>query len=277
MDAFNNNRNNFSVVEGPVWVGDSLYFTEIGSGNNPPPARILKVTGAGVVSVALDNAGANGLLVDPTGALLGGNHKDGAITRFTFPTLAATPVIASFGGQRFNSPNDLTLRADGNLYFSDPDYQAPAPRPQSATRLYRLAPGATTATVIDASRNQPNGVTLSPDGNTLYLTAADGLYRYPVAVDGAVGTGTKIVPSIGSGDGMAVDCAGNLYVAGNATVVVVAPSGVVLGTINVPGVQATTNAAFGGADHKTLYITALGSGTQSGLFTVTMNVPGYPY
>jgi gluconolactonase len=276
-DAFNNNGNNFSIIEGPVWIGNALYISEIQSPPSPPPARILKVSATGDVSVALDNAGTNGLAVDNSGNLIGCNHKDGAVTRFAFPALTATAIVSSYAGQRFDSPNDLTFRADGNLYFSDPSHQAASPAPQSRTRLYRVAPGGSVATIVDENRNQPNGVTLSPDGNTLYVSGQDGLFRYPVAADGSVGTGVKIVPSIGQGDGMALDCAGNLYVATNNTLAVIDASGNPLGMITVAGVQGVTNAAFGGADHKTLYITALGSGTQNGLFSVAMNVPGYPY
>lgn len=278
-DAFNNNQNNFSVIEGPVWTGDGLYVTEIGTLTSPPPARILRMTAAGVVSIALSDAGVNGLALDRNGNLVGANHKDGAITRFTLPGLTPMPIVSMFGGMRFNSPNDLTFRADGNLYFSDADFQAPAVRPQPKNRLYRVAPGASAATVIDENRTEPNGVTLSPDGNTLYVSCSDGIYRYPLAADGSAGAGTKIAPSIGASDGMAVDCGGYLYIANsNANSLnVVDPSGNLMGTITVAGVQATTNAAFGGADHKTLYITVIGSGTLSGLFKVEMNVPGFPY
>jgi gluconolactonase len=98
-----------------------------------------------------------------------------------------------------------------------------------------------------------------------------------VNTDGSVGTSTKLTQSIGASDGMAIDCQGNLYVATNATLAVVSPTGAALGTITVTGVQRVTTAAFGGADHKTLYITALGSGSQMGLFKVTMPLPGMPY
>ncbi len=282
-DAFNNNRNNFDIVDGPVWIGDSLYVSEIGMGDNinPPPARTLKVDSAGGVSILLDKgeSGTNGLAVDAAGNLVACNHRLGSITRIALPGLAATQIVSSYGGMRFDSPNDLAFRADGNLYFTDPDWQAPAVRPQAKTRVYRVAPGATVATVVDDTLTKPNGITFSPDGNTMYVTGADGLFRYAVAADGTVGTRTKIVPSITVGDGMAIDCAGNLYVAANNlnTLVVLDPTGNMLGTITVPvGVQ-ISNAAFGGTDHKTLYITTLGSGSLSGLFTLKMNVPGYPY
>jgi gluconolactonase len=197
---------------------------------------------------------------------------------------------------RFNSPNDLVLAPDGTLYFSDPDYQAARMRPQTATRLYRLPPGATEAIVVDEMRRQPNGVSLSPKGDVLYASSQDGVYQYPIS-GGTVGAGTRLSQSPASGDGMAVDCGGNLYVTSGTTVVVLSPTGMQLGQISVPGVQSVTNVAFGGSDRKTLYITALGALTSSGmggpggfggsgggnsnampgLFKVTMNVPGYPY
>lgn len=284
------NRKAFDIVEGPVWIGGALYMSEINAPDNvtAPPSRTLRLDSAGAVSIVLtpDKSGTNGLALDMAGNLVAGNHRLGSLTRFALPGLAATEIVWSYGGVRFDGPNDLTFRADGNLYFTDSDWQAPMPRPQAKTRIYRVAPGSTAATIIDETRSNPNGITLSPDGNTMYVTGVDGLYRYAVAANGAVGTGTKIVPSILSGDGMAIDCAGNLYVAANAlnTLVVVDAAGNSLGTITVTvtGAQGVddlqiTNAAFGGSDHKTLYITTSGTGTRSGLFTLTMNIPGYPY
>lgn len=304
-DAFNaNGTNGLTILEGPVWAGDALYLSEIFyasasdplQSTTPPASRILKVTAADQVTIALADTGSNGLALDASGALLAGDHKNGTVTRFALPGFAATTLVQGYMGMRFDSPNDLVLAPNGNLYFTDPDYQAPRPRPQAATRVYRLAPGATTPTVIDEMRMQPNGITLSPRGDTLYLNTQNGIYSYPVDANGAVGAGTRFASSVSSGDGLAIDCAGNLYIASGTAIVVVSPTtGMTLGQINVPGVQSVTNAAFGGADRKTLYITALGAGSAAGsgggnpgggggfssgtagLFKVTLNLPGYPY
>lgn len=291
-DDFNlNGAAPLTIIEGPVWTGDALYVSELDyltqseavRGTVPPPSRILKVTTAGEVTIAATDTGTNGMALDGTGGLLACDHKNGALTRFTLPGLMASPLVTGYMNMRFDSPNDLVVAADGNIYFSDPDYQAPQARPQSATRLYRLAPGTTEPTVIDANRREPNGVTLSPRGDILYVTGQDGVYQYPVTAGGAVGAGTKLSQTISSGDGVAMDCAGNLYVASNQAIVVLSPSGAELGQIAVSGVQSVTNAAFGGSDRKTLYITALGgsmgggAASSPGLFKVSMNLPGYPY
>jgi gluconolactonase len=132
---------------------------------------------------------------------------------------------------------------------------------------------------------------LSLDQRTLYVTDKSGIHQYPVATDGSIsGAGTPFAQSaVNNGDGMAIDCAGNLYVAvpSSGNVVVVSSSGTSLGTIVVPGVLAVTNCAFGGTDHKTLYITAQGSGgappsgpvgsSSQGLFQISMPLPGMPY
>jgi gluconolactonase len=205
-------------------------------------------------------------------------HKDGAIRRFAPATPATqTVVAATYMGQRFDSPNDLAVRSDGNIYFSDPDYQAPATRPQTATRLYRVSP-AGAVSVVDETLGQPNGVTLSLDEMTLYVSGQQGLFRYTVAADGTTGTRTAHGTSssaLSGSDGMGIDCAGDLWVTTNANVVVVNPSGTEIGRFALTGVDGATNVAFGGADHKTVYITSRGA--TPGLFTVTSPLPGMPY
>jgi gluconolactonase len=221
-DAFNNNGSNSFNIEGLVWSGGALYMSEILAGANPPPARILELTLPGTVTVVTDTVGTNGLALDGAGGLYGASHVIGGIIHITLPSGAFTNVVTSYGGARFDAPNDLAVRADGNLYFSDPDYQAATPRPQQATRVYRIAPGATTATVIDATRREPNGVTLSLDERTLYVAGSDGIFAYPVAANGDVGAGTRF--STVSGDGMVMDCAGNLYVASGTGVQILDPT-----------------------------------------------------
>lgn len=280
-DSFNNTLNNFTTVEGPVWIGDSLYVSEFPGSPNPPPSRILKLTPPSTVSVAVADAGSNGLAVDTAGTLWGAVHADGSVSRFNLSTGARTAIASMYMGSRFNSPNDLAIRSDGNVYFSDPNYQAPSSAPQSQTRVYRVAPGSNAITVVDATLTQPNGVTLSLDESTLYVSSNNGIYAYPVMADGSTGPRPSTQFSNINIDGMTIDCAGNLYGAqiGSGNVVVFGSTGTPItgSPITVTGVPSVTNVAFGGADHKTLYITAQGSSGQQGLFYVTLNVPGMPY
>jgi gluconolactonase len=266
-----------------VWNGDALYVSEIGTAVNgmPPPARMLKVTTDGTVSVAIADSGSNGLAVDIHNTIYGAVHEDGSISTFNLATMARTPVATGYMGARFDSPNDLAVRSDGNVYFSDPDDQAPATKPQLQTRLYRVAAGTNAVSVIDATLAEPNGVTLSLDESMLFVTTNNGIWKYPVMSDGSVGTGSLLNATLNtfSGDGMAIDCAGDLYIAAqNSTnVMVVSPAGTLIGMISLPtsAFQAVTNVAFGGADHKTLYITGLGN--NKGLYQVPMSLPGMPY
>ncbi len=274
-DAFN--QNNFTNVEGPVWIGDSLYFSEMTGSNMIPPARILKIAPGGVVSIAVPDSGSNGLAVDSAGNLLAAVHKDGSVSQIALPAGTVTPLIGVFNGVRFTSPNDLAIRSDGIIYFSDPQYQNNA-NPQKGEHLYRVtAPPTRTASIVPDAPSTPNGVTLSPDEKTLYVSGS-GLKKFTIMTDGTLGAASDFVVGSG-GDGMAVDCAGNLYVAGNMgnVVRVYSSAGMALGTIQADGAGTTTNVAFGGTDHKTLYITAQGNEGQRGVWSIALNVPGFPY
>jgi gluconolactonase len=271
-DTFNEDNGAFGIIEGPVWTGDALYVSEIGPGQNPPPSRILKVTPSGVVTVARSDAGTNGLAVDASGQLYGASHKVGGLVRIDLG--APDEVLVSlYDGARLDSPNDLALRSDGTIYFTDPSYQAPQPQPQATTRLYRWSAGSGIAALADLE--QPNGVTLSLDQASLYVATTRSVYRYPVNADGSLGSATTFAE--GGSDGMGIDCAGNLYVTRGSQVIVFSPQGSELGRLSVPGVQSVTNVAFGGADRKLLYVTALGTANQKGLFQVQLEVPGLPY
>jgi gluconolactonase len=292
------------ILEGPVWLDGNLYLSQINDGQafgggfpigprpgaadagvpevdaappSPPPSRILKVTESGEVSIALDDTGTNGLAIDAQGALIGTNHALGSIVKLGLGGQPSVDLATSFDGIRFNSPNDLTFGANGALYFTDPDYQAPTPAPQAATRVYRVDPGSTTALSLVETR-QPNGITLSPNRKTLYISASDGIVAYPVLEDGGLGDGIAFASDVvRSSDGMAVDCAGNLYTTSGQRVTIVDPTGAEAGVIEVSGVQSVTNVAFGDADHQTLYVTTLGTGTRVGLFKLRMATPGMPF
>jgi gluconolactonase len=281
-DTFNMNNGTFGNVEGPVWIDDALYVSEMSSdaydsaNSNVKKSRILKVTASGMASIHVADSGSNGLAVDADGDIVAAVHKDGSITRLPQPSGAAMPVASMFMGARFNSPNDLAIRSDGTIYFTDPSFQAPNSLPQAQTRVYRVAPGGQAEPIPTASPDMfgnPNGITLSLAEDFLYVAAQTGR-RYPVMADGSIGAGQDFAASSG-GDGMVIDCAGNLYVAKSGAVSVYKPNGDAIGNIAVPDVQSVTNVAFGGAERKTLYITGLGN--NKGLFTLTLDIPGRPY
>lgn len=288
VDSFN--MYDFGNVEGPVWIGDSLYFTDMNTKTaNLPPSRIVKLTPGtpNMISVFVADAGTNGMAVDPQGNLVTANHGKQGIVRFSVPGAMPTTVVSMFGGKPFDSPNDLAVAKDGTIYFTDPSHQTTSPQ-QPGTHVYQVLPGATEATIITDYTNQPNGISLSLDESTLYVGGGSGVKTYAIANHVVAMTGTQFgANDIGAGntDGMAFDCAGNLYVAGvngGTDLVVVDAAGkavpnspIKLSDPMMP--QAATNVAFGGADHRTLYITAMGNAMNRGVFEVKVAFPGMPY
>jgi gluconolactonase len=252
------------ILEGPVWSDGSLYVSEW----NAERSQILKVVPGASVSVHVADAGANGLALNAQGDLLGACFVDGTICRFPSAAPNERNVVAGmYDGMPFTGVNDLAIRSDGTIYFSD----------LAAGRVYRIGLGGEIS-IVDEALNQPNGVTLSADETTLYVaeyiaTTERWVYRYGVLGDGAI-TG-KAPFALGGGDGMAADCAGNLYVARGREVVVLDSSAVVLGTIQADVAEGTTNVAFGGSERTTLYITSWGA--PHGLHAALLGVPGMPY
>lgn len=272
----------FSILEGPVWIDGALFLSQISTSGQPPASRVLRVVPGSSAEVFVDGAGTNGLAVDGAGQLFGARHEDGSISRFDLANPGAAPeaVVSEYMSARFNSPNDLAIRSDGNIYFTDPDWQSPDPNPQAEERAYRAAPGGAVEPFGEYMESgstslvqKPNGVALTRDEQTLYVGGTSGLFKFPVAAGGAVGVGSRVTAIVGGVDGLAKDCAGNLYVTTGQDVVVLDPNDDVVGSITV-GIQ-VTNVAFGGADRRTLYITSLGGDPK--LHQVALNVPGYPY
>lgn len=269
--AIKPSRGEPGLYEGPVWIKDALYFSDF-SFSQGFPSRVRKFSPDGAVSTALEDAGSNGLAVDASGALLAATHKYKAMSRYDIATGRRTDVAARYQGQVFNSPNDIAIAADGTLYFTDPDYQkAAAPGGQPVTGIYRVATDGA-VTLVDGTRKNPNGIALSLNGDTLYVNASDGAVRaYPIK-DGVPQPGQDLIKGIENGDGMTLDCHGNLYVTehGPQRVRVFTPQGRELATIRVDA--NVTNVAFGGADGKTLYITGAGA-----VWQLPLDVTGLPY
>ena len=181
-------------------------------------------------------------------------------------------------------PHVLALAEDSHHVFSaGVTFSGPADQNTQISSNPAATASRDASIVVDAARSNPNGVTLSLDEKFLFVTDGQGLWRYPVNTDGSTGTATRIAQSAigGGGDGMGIDCAGNLYVALQQKVFIVDPTGT--GTslgINMTAVQAVTNVAFGGANHQTLYVSGLGNGmggSSMGLYRADMPLPGMPY
>lgn len=276
---------NRGFVEGPVWIGGRLLFTDI------PANVILELSGTGTTNFRTNSGGTNGLAVDSLNRLLmceGSRHQ---ITRSNGTAGSPANLLYDrFNTRRLNSPNDVVVRADNTIYFTDPNYGAALPDPdnqlpyQGAYYIDKL--GALVR--IDGTFNKANGIGLSPDGNTLYIVdnGAGKLLSAPVAADGKPGTFTEIA-DVPGGDGMAVDDAGNLYVADDDGIDVFDKTGArKIGTITVVG--KASNCTFGGADRKTLFITSNsaaipgvdgGPATNNpatGLYSLELKVPGLP-
>jgi gluconolactonase len=266
----------FVFVEGPVW-SDSLgafFFSEMDfskPGPNGPPSKIHKLVLPATIDLFIAESGSNGLAIDAQG-LVACTHDTQTLSRYDLITKARSTFVGDFESKHFNSPNDVALHSAGHAYFTDPDWQlGDRPNQTGVTGVYWRNPDGQVR-LLDGDLDKPNGVTLSPDETRLYVGAAGGVISmYPLHADGSVGPRQKFA-EVKEPDGMAVDCSGRLYVASHAPgeVVVVSPEGEVVSTIKVA--PRATNVAFGGADHKTLLVTA-----GSGIYTLPSATAGFPY
>lgn len=280
----------FNFLEGPTWdaTTQTLLVSNMYDGTGPQnvqPADILRYTPAtGTFTTVIKDAGSNGLAISRDGtSVVAATHDQRSVSSYTLATGQRTTIAADYQGHAFNSPNDVTVAANGTVYFTDPNFQR-GNRPDQMsgrTGVFRVTNGV--VTLVDDTIRQPNGIELSPDGRTLYVggNASGKIYKYPVNADGSTGPRGDFA-SLGGTDGGTVDCAGNVYQAtfGDGRIHVFSPAGQPLGTISAG--RTATNAAFGGPDRSTLYIT---SGTPStggntgnfGLYSIHLNVPGWPY
>ncbi len=273
IDAANTTRTEAGLFEGPVWIKDSLYFSDFTFGNGFP-SRIQKLNADGTVTTAIDDSGSNGLAVDNSGFLIAGTHKYKSLSRYNPDTGERSSVAEQYNGNVFNSPNDIVVAKDGTIYFTDPGFQRDAaPGGQEKTGVYRVAPDGV-VTLVDDTITNPNGIALSPAGNVLYVTGGgeQGVLRaYPI-VDGVPQAGTDLVTGLVIPDGMAVDCLGNIYVTEHVErkLRVYDPQGQQLAQASTDA--NLTNVAFGGMDGKTLFLTGAGA-----VWKIDLAITGSPY
>jgi gluconolactonase len=285
----------FGLTEGPVWIPDGKagYLVVADLIENV----LFKITPDHKTSVFLDKAGYSGndvmnagsqtrrgrafvLMIGPNGTTLDRQGRlvwcaanDGTIMRLEKDG-TRTVIASGIDGKRFDGPNDITVKRDGAMYMTDSDWGLRGRKKSPLKQLpyagvFLIKDGMVKLLLKDEQLGgpQPNGIALSPDEKYLYLTAGTTLKRYEVLPDDTIGTqATELADAVGIGDGLKVDVKGNLWTTSGAApgvVLIIAPSGKILGSINLPveGGEpkrqiCATNDAFGDPDGKALYITA---------------------
>ena len=263
--------------EGPVWVprdGGFLLWSDVPANTiykwSPGKAAAAYMTPSGFTGVGKYSSepGSNGLTLDRQGRLIAAEHGDRRVSRYDW-TGGKRTIADNWQGKRFNSPNDVIVKSNGDIYFTDPIYGLPE-RETDKTRetdfcgVYRWSAKTGEVTLLTRELSRPNGLAFSPDESLLYVANSDPAKAiwmvYPVKADGSLDSG-KVFKDVtgmvgkqhpGLPDGLRVDAKGNLFASGPGGIHVYAPDGTLLGRIETG--QATANCAFG--DGGDLYITA---------------------
>lgn len=261
-------------VEGPVWHGDCLLFSDI------PRNRIVRwrmlAEGPELTTFRRPSGNSNGLTLDLSGRLIACEHSTRRVTRTEIDG-TITVLADRFQGRRLNSPNDVVVRSDGSIYFTDPPYglaRLSVWKEQPRNGVYHLAPNGELDLLAD-DFDRPNGLAFSPDENVLYVndTERGHIRAFDVAPEGGIRDG-RVHAELqgqepGRPDGMKVDQQGNIYCTGPGGFWIVDPAGKHLGRVLPPELPA--NLAWGDADWGSLYMTA-----RTGLYRIRLNVPGVP-
>jgi gluconolactonase len=262
-------------AEGPLWwkEGGYLLFSDIHNDR-----RMKYTPGQGVTLFKEKVNRANGLTRDLQGRLLACEHDSRRVTRQE-PDGSITVVANSFQGKRLNRPNDVIVKSNGCIYFTDPNHNiVPEQWDLQYPGVYRLTPDLGTMSLVTDTFVAPNGIAFSPDEKILYINDSrrNHIRAFEMLPNGLLAKQTDRVfadlrgPEPGNADGMKVDMEGNVYCGGSGGLWVLDRTGKKLGRI-LHGQPATTNVGFGGDDWKTLFIT-----TRNHLWAVNLNVPGVP-
>ena len=314
----------YNNLEGPVWHDGALYYSNMGT--HQPDKNGFSLSNQTTIwrwiigekpQVWMEDtlAGTNGLAVDGKGNLVGARQLDGSLSYIDWQTKQVTPIVTSYQGKRFNSPNDLTIADDDTIYFTDPNWNTPSNinsdtlqgggwpgSTEPGQRVYRVtADGSVNATavteLVPELRDKPNGIILSLDQQQIIVGGLRGLWAFDL-IAGEVSNPQKLLDS--PIDGLGKDCSGNIYVTttrelpartDGQVVVVLDKNYQEIGELNVEGIHIVTNVAFGGDEGKTLFVTGLTAPMdgdklrlcgdkpclKAGIYTAKLNVQGFPF
>lgn len=255
-------------TEGPVYVpaAKAVIWSDI------PEDRVMRYDETnGAVSVFEYPCGYhNGHTLDAYGRVVACEHGGRRVSRLGFDGRWET-IVDRFDGKRLNSPNDVAVKSDGSIWFSDPsygidsDYEGHAAKSEiGACNVYRHDPQTGETTAVVTSLDRPNGLAFSPDERILYvsntsLSETPAIHAFRVTEDGRTVGGGRVfaVSDNGVFDGFRIDRAGNIWTSSGDGVRVYAADGTLLGRINIP--ESVSNLCFGGRKRNRLYITATSS------------------
>lgn len=266
-------------AEGPVWFADlnCLIWSDI------PNERMLRYSQDGDVSVFRARSDfTNGNTRDNQGRLISCQHGARRVVRTEIDG-RITVLADSYQGKRLNSPNDVVVKSDDTIWFTDPsygimsNYEGFKAEPEQATRnVYRLDPVSGKLSVVCSDFGQPNGLAFSPDEKKLYIADSGSSHdphwpahirSFDVGADGTLsGGGELCVTDKGLPDGFRVDMSGNIWTSAADGVHCFSPDGKLLGKILVP--QTVSNVTFGGPRRNRLFITA--TKTLYAVYTATV-------
>jgi gluconolactonase len=252
----------FPGGEGSVWSREGfLLFSDYSRD------RIYKYVPGKTPEVYREGSnGANGNTMDREGRLYSCEYKARRVTR-TDRNGRITVLVDRFEGKRFNAPNDIVVRRDGHVYFTDPLYTPLDQRDLDFYGIYHVTPRGKIEAIARLP-TRPNGVTLSPDGKILYVgnTNERNVRAYDLDRNGQASNERVVIADLPGGpDGIRTDAMGNLYLTSRG-VVVYSPTGQLLGRIQLPG--GVRNLAFGDEDLRTLYMIG------NSLYRVRVTIPG---
>ncbi len=240
-------------TEGPVWIPQEghLLFSDIMAN------QIKRWSPKDKLSTWRENSGqANGNALDRQGRLITCEHRSRRISRTEKDGKVVT-LADDYQGKKLNSPNDVAVKSDGSIWFTDPPYGIrPEQKELPANYVFRLDL-TNKLTVVASDFDRPNGLCFSPDYKKLYIadTNKDHVRVFDVTADNRLLNGKVFAQGMGRPDGMTMDTDGRLYVAGDNAIYVYDPQGLLLGRIKVPS-ERPANCTFGGEDDHTLFITA---------------------